>query len=217
MIDSGVPIGSRLAVLRRTEEGAELRLLHARAGPEPAAPLLQHDAAFLIDLLRVERDAAGKIAERVEAALQDAGPIDRHLQHVDGFVEAGLRIHVRTEPRAGRFQIRNQLTGLEARRPIERHVLEHVREAALIVGFVHRAGANDETQEGALLGTRVGTDEVDQAVGQRPGADRRRQRQRRIVVLRLDRRGESEQQQDRRHGTSGQRAGPVPDRTAAVC
>ena len=162
----------------------DLRLLHARAGAEPAAPLLDHDAALLVHFARVQRDAAGKVAQRVEAAPHGTRAVGRHVQHVDGFVVARVGIDVRAEPRADRLQVLHQLARLELGAAVEGHVLEHVRQAALVVGLVVGAGPHRQTQQDAVAGPRVVADEIDEAVGQASGGDGRVERQRRREILR---------------------------------
>ena len=53
---------------------------------------------------------------------------------------------MRAERHADRFEVGDELARFEVRRPVERHVLEHVREPALIVGFVDRAGLHRESE-----------------------------------------------------------------------
>src|SRR5262245_56782426 len=66
----GQPNRQTIRILRLTEERPHLRSLHSRARPLVAAPLLDHDATLAVDFGRLERDAAGEIAERIEPAHQ---------------------------------------------------------------------------------------------------------------------------------------------------
>ena len=121
--------------------------------------------------------------------VERAGAIGRHVEHVDRLVEARVGVDVRAEPRADRLEIRDQLARLEVRRAVERHVLEHVREAALIVGLVDRAGLDREPQHRrGSSGRALWRMKIGQAVRQRAGADRRVERQRRDEILRRRRR-----------------------------
>ena len=63
---SGLPIGSRSRVARVVEEDGDLLVADARRRAEAAAPLLDDDAALLVDLVGIERQAAGEIGERRE-------------------------------------------------------------------------------------------------------------------------------------------------------
>ena len=124
----------------------------------------------------------------------------RQVEYVDGVFEARLRVDVRPEPRARRLEIRDQLTALEVLAPVERHVLEHVRQAALVLGLVYRAGAHREPQQDAIGRTRVPADEVLQPVRQRPGADAGVHGQRRFEVLRRSERHERQRDQKKAAG-----------------
>ena len=84
---------------------------------------------------------------------------------------------VRPEARADRLEVRDQLAGLEVRAPVERHVLEHVREPLLVVRFVERSGLDRQPQQHALGRATVLADEIFEAVRQRARHDRRIERQ----------------------------------------
>ena len=147
-----------------------------RALPQP--PLFDHHAAFLVDLDRVERHAAGKVGERQQSLVDQALLVGRHLQHVDGLVKRGVGVDVRAEARAGGLEERDQLAGLEVLRAVERHVLEQVREPALVVVFEQRPGLHRQPHQHALFRAGVLAHVVAQAVGQRPDGHRRVGRQR---------------------------------------
>ena len=55
---------------------------------------------------------------------------------------------------------------------VERHVLEHVREAALVVVFEHRAGLDRQSQQDAPFRPGVPADVVGEAVRQPADGDR---------------------------------------------
>jgi len=67
--------------------------------------------------------------------------------------------------------------GPEMHAAVKRHVLEHVREPALIVFFIDRTGLHREPQHHAVLRLAVLANEIRQAVGQLAGPDCRVQRQ----------------------------------------
>ena len=131
----------------------------------PPAPLLDDDATLAIDLLRVQRDATGEVAQGFHPPGDDALTIGRHLEHVHRLVEARVRIHVRSKTRPDRLEVAHQLPRPEVRGPVERHVLEQVREAALIVGLVDRARLDGEPQHCAIFRKVVSADKELQAVG----------------------------------------------------
>ena len=77
------------------------------------------------------------------------------VQHVDRLFEPGVGVHVRPEPRADRFEIRDELPGLEVLAAVERHVLEEVREPLLVVGLVEGAGLHRQPEQHAAGGPRI--------------------------------------------------------------
>ena len=118
------------------------------------------------------------------ALLEDLRLVGRHLQHVDRLVEARVRVQARPEPHADRLHERHDLLLREVLRAVERHVLDEVRQARLVVVFEDRAGVDDEPELGALLRLLVGPDVVLEAVLEgsdrdlRIGRDGRAERQR---------------------------------------
>ena len=105
--------------------------------PLPAAPLLDDYAALAVDFGSLERDAAGnRSAHRARAPTPPRGRSG--LEHVNRLIKARVGVDVWPEASADRFQIVDELTRLEVGRAVERHVLEQVREAALIIGLVYR-------------------------------------------------------------------------------
>ena len=68
--------GQPLAVHRAVQHHGELLVLHARRRAAAAAPLLDHHAALLAQLRRIEGDVVRPILENVEARLE-RGPACR--------------------------------------------------------------------------------------------------------------------------------------------
>ncbi len=154
-----------LGVARALEQHRQLLVEHARARAAAEAPLLDDDAALLVDLGRIERDVAAPSprGSRTLCATH-VRLVGRHLQHVDRLVEARVRVDVRAEPHADRLHEVDDVLLREVLRAVERHVLDEVREPALVVVLEHRAGVDDEPQLRALLGPFVRADVVAQAV-----------------------------------------------------
>ena len=167
-----------LRVARALEDHRQLLVGQPRARAEAAAPFFEDDAAFLFDFGRQERNAGGEILQHRHAAIDIARAIGRDVEHVDGFVERRRRVDVRTEARADRFEERHQLARLEMLGAVERHVLEEVRQAALIGIFLHGAGVDRQPHRHAIGGPRILADEVAEAVRQPSGLHRRIDRQR---------------------------------------
>src|SRR6185503_11173809 len=99
------------------------------------------------------------------------------------------------ETGADRFKIVNELTRLEVGRPIECHVFEQVRQAALIVGFVYRTSLDDQAHRRASLWLRVAANEERQSVRQRARTNGRVERERRRQILRCGGGGAQDQRQ----------------------
>jgi hypothetical protein len=114
------------------------------------------------------------------AFLDVPGPIGGDLEHVDGFVERRRGIDVRAEARADRFEERYQLARLEVLRAVEGHVLEKMREAALVRVFLNGARVDGQPHGDTFFRTVVVADEITQPVRQPPGAHRRVNRERAI-------------------------------------
>ena len=74
-----------------------------------------------------------------------------NLQLVDGLVEARVGVDVRAEAHAGRLQEGDDVLLREVPRAVEAHVLDEVREPALVVVFENRSGIDDEPELGATL------------------------------------------------------------------
>ena len=72
--DLGLADRQALGVARLVEEDRQLLVADARAGAEPAAPLLDDDAAFLVDFLRIERQPAGEVGQRRQPLRDDLRP-----------------------------------------------------------------------------------------------------------------------------------------------
>ena len=157
-----------LGVPRALEQDRELLVLHPGARAAPPAPLLDHDAALLVDLLAVERDAAGPVLQDLEAALEDLGVVGRDLQHVDGLVEAGVGVEVGPEAHADAFEVVDQLVAGEAAGAVEGHVLDEVGEAALGVVLDDRADVDQQSQLRPRFRLGVGADVVVRPLSRRP-------------------------------------------------
>ena len=180
-----MPIGSRFGVPRVVEDDRDLLVTDARAGAEPAAPLLDDDAAFFLDFGRVQVQAAGEIGQRREPAGHDVALVGRQVEHVDSLVEARVGVHVRAEPGAQPLEVADEVSGLEVGAAVERHVLDEVREPLLVVRFLERSRLHGQPQRHTFFRAPVAADEVLEAVRQRPCPDGRVERQ---DGLRVDRR-----------------------------
>ena len=93
-------------------------------------------------------------------------PIGRHAQRVLCVVEAGRGVRVRADAEADRRQ--EVVDGLprEMPRALELHVLDEMRETALVVVFQHGSSLHDQSQFGLARGPGIRPDVEAEAVGQ---------------------------------------------------
>ena len=88
------------------------------------------------------------------------------LQLVHGLVEARVRVDVRTETHAERLHEAADVLPGKVQRAVEAHVLDKVREPALVFVFEHRPRVDDEPKLGAALGLPVLADVIAEPVRQ---------------------------------------------------
>ena len=219
------PIGIRSAVARVLEQHGRLRVLHPGVRAAALPPLLDDDAALLVDGVRVERQPVGDVAEEDERLAQRLGVVGRHVQHVRRLVEARVGVHAGAQPHADRFHELHQVLLGEVPAAVERHVLDEVRQAELVVVFEHRPRVDHQPQFGAPEGPAVLPDVVAQAVREIADADplirghrlieRRRQRGiRRGLVLRHGGDEAGEEEQDKKVQGAGPESHPPIMRAA---
>ena len=118
----------------------------APAGVEALAeaPLLQHHASLQLDLLRIETDGVGPVAEDLEGRLEDLRITGGDLEEVDGRVVRGIRVQVGPEAAADRLEVFDDLVLGEALGAVEGHVLDEVGEAALLLLLQDGTGLDHE-------------------------------------------------------------------------
>ena len=170
-------------VLGVAEQDRELLVADALVGAPAEPPLLQHHAAFEIDLVRIQGDGVRPLAEDVHA-LRDHLGVGGELQLVHGLIEAGVGVDVGPESGADRLQVRDDLRAGEGGGAVEGHVLQVVGKSALGLLFQHGAGLDPQPELDALGRFRVDLDVVGQPVAQRAAAHLRVERDLVLRVLR---------------------------------
>jgi hypothetical protein len=181
------------------EDDGELLVRHAHLRAASRAPLLDHHAALLADLGRVERQTVRPVLEDVERLVDDRRRIGGDLEHVHRLVERGVRVQVRPEPHPRPLEEVDQIGLREAARPVERHVLHEVRDAELAVVLEDRAGVDHQPELRPLLGKRVAAHEIPKPVRQTAAQHGAVEGQGRISGLRAGpgcERGTSEDERD---------------------
>jgi hypothetical protein len=86
------------------------------------------------------------------------------LQAIDGALEAGVRVDVRAETHSHSLEKLDQFSRRIMLAAVEGHVLEKMRETALVFLLVQRAGENEEAQGGAVARLAIGAHNVANAV-----------------------------------------------------
>ena len=156
-----------LGVARIPEQHGVLQVSDARARATPGAPFLQYHPAFLFHLLRIEGNGERPVAEHLERGLDYGGIVRWYLDLVDGFVERGVGVEIGAELGTDRFQVFDDFVPGKAFGTVESHVLDVVREAALVLLLEDRAGAQGQPELGAVERFAVFLDVVGQAVAER--------------------------------------------------
>ena len=167
------------------DEGAALHLgaleidgkggLHRAPLRIPAlAALLDDDAALLVDLHGIIVDEVRVVAQDHQAGVHDGGALDGDVvEHVLGFLEAGGGVHVPAEFGADGTEIVQDSLVREMRGAVEAHMLQEVREAVLVGGFLDGAHVRGEIEFRPALRELVVADVVGESVVQMAHADRR--------------------------------------------
>ena len=165
------PDGQPQGVAGILKENGELAVAHAALGAPAQPPLLDDDAALLVDLRAFETDAMGPVRQNLETLLQHAGAVGGHLQDVDGLIETGVGVQIGPEAHADGLQVVHQFLAGEVGCAVESHVLGEVGQPLLVVVLQHGASIDDEAELGPLAGFVVHPDEIAQTVVQDTGVD----------------------------------------------
>ena len=150
------------------EQVGDVAQLEAVAG---AAFALDH-AAFAIDRGGVELHLARHFAHQEQGGVDPRLVGGGEVELVGGAVEAGRGIGVGAEGEPLPLEDPDHLALGDVGGAVERHMLDEVGEAALIVGLGDRAEREVEADRGGALGRGVAADGVAHAVGEAAVADR---------------------------------------------
>jgi hypothetical protein len=152
---------------RSGKDGGEQLLEHPLARPLARVHLLQDDAALLLDALRQQAQAEGEVRHAQQALLHGLGVRVRQRKHERGLVEAREGVLVVAEGQADRFEVLHQLARREVLAAFEGHVLEEVRQPALVVILVDRSAAHVQPDAHALRRRLVRAQPAPEAVRER--------------------------------------------------
>ncbi len=185
--DLGFSDRDALGVFRSVKKNRRFFVEHAHLRAATESPLFEDDAALFFDFGRIERDAVGPVAEHADRFVEELGFVRRDLQRVNGFVEVRVRVQIRAERDAAFFEHVDDRLLRKSLRAVERHVLDEVREPALIVVFEHRARVHREPHLRAMLRFLVRENVIGEPARERALRDARVERKR-LIVGRSDRR-----------------------------
>ncbi len=108
-------------------------VLNARLGSAPQAPFLDDYTSLLVDLVGLETHQVSPVLEDLESGGDRLGILGRHLEHINGLIEARVGVDRGSERHPDRFQVVDELLLLEVLGSVERHVLHEVSKTELRV------------------------------------------------------------------------------------
>mmetsp|Transcript_14752 Transcript_14752/g.35047 ORF Transcript_14752/g.35047 Transcript_14752/m.35047 type:complete len:267 (-) Transcript_14752:286-1086(-) len=112
----------------------------------PLPPLLEDDAALLLDVLGAAAHVEGPLPQHCQALLQQAFRIDGHVQVVDGLVKRRIRVLAGTEAGTDGLEEAHHLKRVVELCATEGEVLDYVRHSLLFLALIDRPDFDDETQ-----------------------------------------------------------------------
>ena len=156
----------------------------ARAGLVAQPQLVPHDAALLDDVRLGDRGRVGPLGEDVEGGLDGTGLGGDDVELVDRLVVGGVGVGVRSELHAEVSQCLDDLVAGVILGAVEHHVLEEVSHAEVRSRLVHGPGIHRQAQRQVAAGFLVVPEVIGEAVGERPDAHVRINRQQRSLSSR---------------------------------
>ena len=132
--------GHTLAILRAGIEIRQLAVQDAHAGTAAHTPFLMDDAALLVNLFRLQIQAAAPVAEDEEAGVDVRHVGRRHIVDVvHRLISGGIGVEVLSELHADALAILDQAVSGEVLAAVEGHVLQEVCQTALAFLFLYGA------------------------------------------------------------------------------
>ena len=156
--------GHTVGIAGTLHQDRPILFAHTVVGTEAEAVFLDDDTAFLVNLLVVVKETGGPASQDLEAEVDVGGIVERHGDHIDRLVEAGVGVQVGAEHHALAAQLVNHGVARETLNTVEGHVFGEVRQALLIVVLLVGAGIHGQTELHAVLRVGVPTDVVGHAI-----------------------------------------------------
>ena len=142
----------------------EIALLEAR----PVAPFGKDHPALALHRFGRDGEFARGLAHQHQRGIEQFLVIARQVEHVGDALEPGRGIGVRSEGQPLAFEQLDHLALGNARRAVEGHVFEIMRQAALVVVLGQRAGIDPHPHQRRALGRGVAADDVAHPVVEPP-------------------------------------------------
>ena len=155
-----------VGILRALQHDGPSGLAQTLLGAQTAAPLLEDDAALVLNLVVVEEELAGPAVEDFETHLDEVGIVGGELDVVDSLVERSPGVDAAAELDTVLLQGADHLVALVVLGTVESHVLAEVSQTLLVVVLQHRACIGHQAELYAVLRLLVGADVIGHAVGQ---------------------------------------------------
>ena len=111
-------------------------------------------------------DLAADLAQQEQAFVDARRLVLGQIELVDGLVEFGGGVGVGAEAQAEPLEPVDELALGDVGRAVERHMLDEVGEAALVVALLERAGVDPQPERGLVRRRGVVAQRVAHAVGQ---------------------------------------------------
>ena len=163
--------------------------VHTHHGSHARTPFLVNHATFLVYLFRVQCQVVGPVVQHQQTRVDDAVAYHRHVGDVvHRLVQRGICIQVLAELHADFLQILPQQVAGEMRRTVKAHVLQEVRQTALVVLFQNGTHVLRNVEIGPLFGQLVMADVIRQSVFQFPDTHVRVGRDRGQLLCKCSRR-----------------------------
>ncbi len=127
----------------------------------------EDDIALCIECGLRDHKLAGDLAHQHQRGIDGCRVVLRHVEGIDGLRRRGEGVGVGAEGEAQALQLLDHVAVGHMRRTSERHVLEHMGDALLVVPLHQRAGGDAKAERHRALGRGVVLDRIAHAVGQR--------------------------------------------------
>ena len=159
--------GHTVGIATANKQILEGCLLHTHHGRTAHTPLFVDNATLLVYLLILEQEVMAPIVQNQQARVNGTGSLHVYVINiVNGLVKGCIGIQVLTELHTNTLQILLQGITREVSSSVETHMLQEVRQSALILFLLNRTNFLSDVEVATFLGPLVMADVVRQTVRQ---------------------------------------------------